>query len=227
MNETRPYSLCDDCVSAISWVGSETCSKCGKPIQENQRDDSLCHDCRKYGHSFEKGFTCATYEGHIKEIIRAFKFGNKTYYADHIASIMTDRMMSEKIDTDIVIPVPMTKKKLRKRGYNQADLVAKRFARNMHLDYDSHILDKVKETGVTSGLSVAERKLNLRGAFQVNELSADDVMDKSILLIDDVLTTGSTADACCESLLSAGAEKVYLLTFAAGADMFIPDDSRI
>lgn len=112
---------------------------------------------------------------------------------------------------DIMIPVPLGKKRLKERGYNQVGLVARPLAYQIGLRYEPEALWKTRETRSQVGLNVSQRRDNVNNAYQANP---DIVKRKSVLIMDDVATTGSTISACTEALLSAGAQEVYVLTIA-------------
>jgi len=112
---------------------------------------------------------------------------------------------------DIMIPVPLGKKRLKERGYNQVGLVARPLAYQIGLRYEPEALWKTRETRSQVGLNVTQRRDNVNNAYQANP---DIVKRKSVLIMDDVATTGSTISACTEALLSAGAQEVYVLTIA-------------
>jgi predicted amidophosphoribosyltransferase len=123
----------------------------------------------------------------------------------------------------LVIPVPMAEHKKRRRGYDQAELIARIFARSIGAPFAPDILLRRRETAVMSGLGAESRRANMADAFAVGEyarklIGGGELALGSVLLIDDVFTTGSTADACAAVLKEAGAEAVTLFTFAAGAD---------
>jgi competence protein ComFC len=119
---------------------------------------------------------------------------------------------------DLLLPVPMHKKKERKRGYNQADIAGRELARLLALPYAANILERTRNTSVMSGLSAEDRGANVRGAFALARGKENAVRGLRVMLVDDIFTTGSTIDACAETLLAAGAVSVRFIVFAAGAD---------
>jgi len=119
------------------------------------------------------------------------------------------------LQADIVVPVPLGKKRQRRRGYNQCAEVARRLARKLRCDYDAKALRRTRETQSQAGLEMAERVKNVAGAFQANPIR---IAGRSVLLVDDVLTTGATARAAAAALKQAGARRLFLLT-ATRADM--------
>ena len=170
-------------------------------------------------HIFEKGYTCVEYTAAERELLHRFKYKDQAYLGRKLAEIMYDRMKAGEIEPDIVIPVPMHVKKQRKRGYNQAAVLAMGLAKFMEKPYSGKLLVRVAETGAMSALGALERKENIRQAFDVRFDKRSSLAGKKVLLVDDIYTTGSTADACAAALLEAGAGKVFVITFAAGANL--------
>ena len=212
-DKTRTYSLCDRCITEIKWNVGRTCIKCGKSIAENF-DGELCYDCRNANHIFDRGYSCVTYEGWAKRIIQNMKYKDRSYISEKIAQIMTDRDID--LSDKILVPVPMSPVKKTKRGYNQAELIAAALSKMTGSDYQENVIKRYRESPAMSSLSREQRKLNSRNEFFVHEDGKKIVEGKSILLIDDVFTTGSTADACAEALRNAGASKIDVFVFASG-----------
>jgi len=214
---TRPYSLCDGCVKKIHWIGENTCDKCGKALPDTYRGN-ICYDCMIYSHYFRKGFSCFTYGMYERELIFDFKYNGKGYLGAKFGDILYDRICCEDVKADIVIPVPISSERLKKRGYNQSAVMASHLAGRLGIPFDDGGLVRKKETARLRGLSPADREAALEGAFAFREPRKWRIKDKSVLLIDDIYTTGATADACSRALLDAGAAEVFLLTLASGGN---------
>ena len=220
IDSTRTYSLCDDCIRNFHWTNNKTCNKCGK-LMDEEGVYSLCKDCRNMDHYFAQGFTCLMYGLYEKELLWAFKYGKQGYLGEKLGEILKDRLEPEfekGLNIDVIIPVPIHKKKLRQRGFNQAELMAKPLSKAWGLVFDKKALIRTKSTSAMSSLDPLERRANVAGAFVIDKGQEGVVKDKSILLVDDVYTTGSTVDECSRVLLDAGAKDVYVLTLAAGAN---------
>ncbi|MBK5253620.1 MAG: ComF family protein [Peptostreptococcaceae bacterium] len=220
IDESRPYALCNDCMEHFRWANERTCSKCGKLLSENNTKE-LCYNCQENKHYFDRGFTCAQYGVYEKKVIFNLKYKKKTYLSKIIAEIMYDRMLIEEIKYDIVIPVPIHSKRLKKRGFNQAELIARYFTRLEKTTLNSKYLIRTKQTDVSKKLNSEERKLNLINAFNINKYDKSDIKGKNVLVIDDIYTTGATADAISKILKNAGVNKIYFLSFVAGGDLII------
>ena len=218
IDNSRPYSLCDTCVRTLKWANGRTCSWCGKILQEGYGPE-LCTDCMELDHVFEKGYTCVEYGAAEREILHQFKYKDKAYLGRKLSELMYDRIQSEELHPDLLLPVPMFLAKERKRGYNQAAVLAMLLAKAMKKPYNGTVLVRNTETEAMSSLSAAERRRNIQEAFTIPANKREIITDKRILLIDDIFTTGSTADACASTLLEAGASKVWVFTFAAGANL--------
>lgn len=218
INDSRPYALCDNCVRTLNWANEETCHKCGKILRSGY-SNNLCTDCLSTNHSFERGFACVEYGRSERDIIHSFKYKDKAYIGNKLAEIMYDRIEVEDLELDIIIPVPMYREKEKKRGYNQASILASKLSRLMDKPFNNKILVRAVDTKPMSDLGADERRENIKNAFAINKRLKNMIENKNILLIDDVYTTGSTADACTDVLLNAGADKVYLFVFASGANL--------
>ena len=222
-HSTELPALCSRCAEEIIWANGHMCEKCGRPISENN-PGGLCSSCMESPRVFKHGFACALYAGRAADLVRDMKYREKPYIADTLAYFLNERYRAaadpetgELPTYDFVINVPMHAKKRARRGYDQAELMAKKFARITSLPFLPHALVRVVETSAQSSLSAIERR-NIERAFIVSPPIANRLTDARVLLVDDVLTTGSTADACAETLVSAGSASVDLIVFAAGSD---------
>ena len=220
IDKSRPYALCDECMATFRWANGRTCEKCGKILQDNYAHD-ICADCREIAHHFEKGYTCVQYGKRERELLLAFKYGGQAFIGDKIAEVMADRLAPENLDMDLIIPVPMHRRKERKRGYNQAEIIAKCLSKKLGLPYSSKLIKRAENTPAMSGLTSSERRLNMDNAFCISKSAEDKIKFKRVLLVDDIYTTGSTASACSRVLMERGASEVRVITFAAGANVFL------
>lgn len=205
----------------INWITENTCSVCGKDLGVAPDSSGICYECTDIDHSFTKGFSCTTYEGPVKEILSGLKYKGRAYYAKKIADIMTDRAFGfiDDYDLDMIIPVPMYRKKERTRGYNQSELLATMLSKKLGLLLCDDILVKKRSTSSMSSLNSSERRINLHNAFGIGYNDGKALTGKTVLLVDDVYTTGSTVDACAEVLNHNGASGVYVFTFTSGVNM--------
>lgn len=217
IDNSRDYALCDSCVRQFHWAGARTCEKCGKILAEDYRN-RLCYDCRIFTHDFDKGFTCVQYGLLERGVLMDYKYRGKSYIGRKLGDVLYDRMETEDIVYDLIVPVPMHEKRQVSRGYNQARIMAARLAQRKGVTCVPDLLKRTRETTAMKNLNSFDRHENLKNAFAVSEKSYYTVSGKRVLLVDDIYTTGSTMDACSRVLREAGADKVYGLTFACGAN---------
>lgn len=210
--ESNKFSLCENCFSKINNISGKVCLKCGEPLFSVAK---YCLRCKKTSFSFEHAFSYCIYSGLIRHLIQEFKFSNKTYLSKSFGYMLYVTYLMEimpKYHIDCVTYVPIHSSRLKQRGYNQCELIAREFCKNSKLKLYKNVLVKTKHTKQQVGLSSSERKINLKNAFEVIDKYA--VKNKTFLLIDDIFTTGSTCDECASALMKAGAYKVIVLTVA-------------
>ena len=206
-------NICPDCRKKITPVCEPVCKKCGKPL-ENQRKE-YCPDCRRKTHFFTQGRAVFTYGGGIRRSMYRFKYGNKREYAVFYAK-EAEKICGKwirKKGAEVIVPVPMYFWKERGRGYNQAAVFAKQLGKACGLPVKPHMVKRIRNTTPQKELSDAERKQNLKKAFQ---FVPNIVEYKKVLLVDDIYTTGYTMDAVSEVLLAAGVQEVYFLCISIG-----------
>ena len=230
LDGSRPYAVCDDCLGKFSWITEDTCSVCGKPLAAMNRKRRICYSCAEREHSFDKGYTCAQYGLYERAIVMDLKYRDKSYLAGSVGRIMADRIEAElgtDLPWDAVTWVPVHRKRLAERGYDQAELIAAAFMDAMAEKTErtgraggipalEGFLERAQSTRPMKDLGLMERMENVSGAFRVKK--EENVRGKTILIIDDVYTTGATLDACALALKAAGAGRVEILTFASGGD---------
>ena len=153
----------------------------------------------------------AVFDSPVQNALHTIKYRRNIGLADAIAVDVVEFVQQLNWNVDVLIPIPLGKARLKERGYNQVALVAQPLAYDLGISYAPNGVRKIRETRSQVGLTAAERRENVRAAYQADP---SDVKRKSILLMDDVATTGSTISACAEALLSAGAAEVYALTIA-------------
>lgn len=205
------------CISRLSPVKSPSCKKCGKEVTSGQAE--YCYDCSRHPHTFESGMALFNYNEAARDSMAAIKYKNRREYLDFYASAMDYRFRKIilRLDADVLVPVPIHPSRRRRRGYNQAEELADRLSGRWKIPVDAGLLTRKKKTAPQRELSPAERLKNLREAFSVNikhEKSAG--IPKTVILVDDIYTTGSTAEACTRVLMEAGVKKVYVVVICIG-----------
>jgi ComF family protein len=223
IDDSRPYSLCDACVRSLKWANGRTCSCCGKVLQDDYLPER-CTSCGDGVHLFSKGFACVEYGAAERDILHRFKYKDKAYLGRKLAEIMRDRIQPENLTPDLILPVPMYRRKEKVRGYNQAAVLARELARLMGKTYCGNMLLRCSDTAAMNRLGAEERIRNVSEAFTIASAKRDLLKGKKVLLVDDIFTTGSTADSCTEALLQAGSSEVFVFVFAAGANLISETD---
>lgn len=209
------YSMCSECISGMNWANGRVCSICGKLLEE-WYPVSVCGECQNKIHSFDDGLTCFRYSSLEREMLHDFKYHGRSYMARQFSRILYDKIEAENRHCDIFVPVPMYRNKERRRGYNQADLIARYTASLAGAAYDGEVLVRIRETAPMNRLTARERRHNLDGAFIVNEEKIEIIRGKHVMLVDDIYTTGTTMEQCSTVLKRAGAKHVTAVTIAAG-----------
>lgn len=210
------HSVCEDCLGQIHFISKPYCSKCGFPFEHivATKQNMTCPNCLKNKrHLFRLVRSAVIYEDFSKKAIIALKFSDKTQNAKTFAKWL--KFAGKDIfsaGADVFIPVPMHYKKLIKRRYNQAALLALELSQLTNISTDLTNLVKIKNTKPQVNYSKAEREQNLKHAFSVQNPQM--VRGKRVVLIDDVLTTGTTLEECAKVLLKNGALSVDALTVA-------------
>ncbi len=211
------HRLCERCESAMRKNDEKTCEKCGRQTLA----EGVCLTCKMRPPSFTRGFSPFVYRGKSAGLINRVKNGEPTlalYFGEKMAEHFLSAGAENADGPFLVIPVPLTEKRVRERGYNQAEELANSLCRalgekGVEAELRSDILEKTRETGQQKHGTYAERMENAAGAYHVHDRKA--CRGRTVLLVDDILTTGATGSECAKRLLSAGAERVYFLTATA------------
>lgn len=209
----RDTLICPACAKRLRYISQPICYRCGKPVAHEAQE--YCSDCAGKKREFVQGRAVFLYQGPMRGILYRYKYGNRRDYTEFLAREAAYRYgdWARRLYVDLVIPIPLSKKRMRRRGYNQADVFAKRFSELCGLQYDAGLLARIRNTVPQKQLSVQERKNNLKNAFK---MSRNVVNLKRILLIDDIYTTGSTIDAAALALKQAGVKDVFYLCISIG-----------
>lgn len=209
----KDSGICPLCKDKFQYVQEPYCLKCGKPIEDE--GEEYCKDCKDKPHYYIEGRACFVYNEYMKESIYRFKYNNKQEYATYYSKAIYDRLgrKMQFWNADALIPVPIHKDRLKKRGYNQAELIAKGLSRLTNIPIKNHILTRKNSTKALKNLDAKERENNLKKAFIVKE---NVVELRTVIIVDDIYTTGSTVDAISSVLLEAGVENVYFITLCIG-----------
>ena len=201
--------FCDDCKLKLPLNDGNICDRCGRKTIQSQ---TACTTCKQGIQNFNKARSSFEYQKPIKQLIQKLKFYNKRFYAEVFADYLAITYFKNMFAPDVITYVPMTEKAKRKRGYNQSEMLAKELSKRVNVQVVDCLV-KIKETKRQAKLNKAQRMKNLQGAFKVVDKKL--VKGKRVLLVDDVLTTGTTVNAVSEKLLKAGATCVDVLTVAS------------
>ena len=215
--DTR-YRLCSDCIAKLPFANGHRCLCCGVPLAD---ESDYCNRCQYERGAFVKNRSPLVYEGETRKIIYSLKFGKKKYLAQTLGALMADEFLKDNMEADIIVYVPMTEAEEKKRGFNQSELLAEEVGKRLNIAVLPALV-KIKETKAQKELGGKERAQNLEGAFAC---VFEQVNNRKILLIDDIFTTGATANECAKVLLKAKAREVNVLT-AAIAKLKIPVESN-
>jgi competence protein ComFC len=213
--DSRFAQLCARCFDRMVIIRKPICLRCGRPLRLEGYDH--CPECSGLGSFFISYLrTVGLYRGYLREVILAFKYRGRPELAEPLGELLAARFISESVlsSVDALIPIPLHAERYLLRGYNQAELLAKRVGCSCRLPVLTQVLQRNRVTQVQNRLTRHERLTNVKGAFHVGLPGA--IRGKSLLLIDDILTTGFTVNECARTLLAAGAKMVCALTLAVG-----------
>jgi competence protein ComFC len=194
--------LCRACFDALPYVGSPFCGRCGLPTAFAT---PVCQECKNVDFGFEAARAPLKYDGVGKKIVHALKYRGYKRVVDRLAAPLMLQVIDD-ASFDAVVPVPLHRSRLRKRGFNQAELLARGIAGRLRATI-SDTLEAVRSTRDQIELSAAQRRANVAGAYKAKQS-----LRGKILLVDDVFTTGATMHACAETLLRAGASEIHALS---------------
>jgi ComF family protein len=203
------------CAGRLYPVTEPACFHCGRPLLQEERE--YCEDCARKKTALVQGKSLFVYRGAIKQSMYRFKYGNRREYAQFFAGEASRRLSGWIRDSGVeaIVPVPMYRKKERCRGYNQAKLFARELSACVGLPYEPTMVRRVLDTRPQKELSASERENNLKNAFQ----AADFVVKYNcVLIVDDIYTTGCTAETIAKELRRGGVERIYVLSACIASD---------
>ena len=201
--------FCPHCLKTLPFNAGHICSKCGRAVGEEY---PVCLECKADMPLYDAARSAFRYEGDVVRMIKNFKTGGR-WLAEPFAEQMLPLLRADFKEADFLVHVPMTDAARKRRGYDQALLLADALAQLSGLAHERELLVKTRDTPSQKELTRRERAENLLGSFRVHERVK--CRGKTVLLVDDVLTTGATASACARALKGAGAKRVWVLTAAS------------
>lgn len=214
-DEVLPFggSLVCDIHTDLPYVESPVCMLCGKEIDSQERE--LCLDCEKHFRNFDRGFPVFNYVEPVQARVLAIKYHNKLEYCDFYGKAMADKVRPyvKRYGIDVVTCVPVHKRKLRQRGYNQAEVLARVVASELGLPLRTDMLQRKVYTTPQKKLNNLERANNIKESMMTGKVYRE---YRNVLIVDDIYTTGVTIDVCAGILKKSGAQHVYYSTICIG-----------
>ena len=217
--------VCDACLKSFRELPGEICGRCGQPWAEGadvDGDESVCRECRERGFAFDAARSFGIYDGALARAIVLMKYERieplGAWFAKRL--IEAERKLPPELAADLIVPVPLHRTRQKERGFNQVDLFGRPLARKLGLPYRPVLLKRERARPEKHLLHFEERWEAVRGAFVIREGGRVDNL--RILLLDDVMTSGATLDACSRALREAGAKSVAGLTIARAVRQGIP-----
>ena len=216
--------VCPQCRAQIAPLDGVLCSLCGEKLLSNAGQagsEALCGICRRTAPAFRRAVSYGAYAGTLRELVHLLKYHQVRPAAPLLGELLSKALAGAELSGNfVVIPAPLWTGKRRTRGFNQAEEISRAFIRSLRrswtaassIQIDTTSLVRRRETASQTGLTRHQRRANVRGAFAV--VRSDRVQGRSILLVDDVMTTGTTAGECARVLLRAGAKEVFVATVA-------------
>lgn len=220
LNGQDEECFCHSCRDKVRLVAPPLCPLCGRPFLDGAGEDHLCGSCLVRSLYFVRARAWACYPGDqelehpLREVLQRFKYGRKESLGKPLGRLMARgcAQFFHECTFDAIIPVPLHSKRLRWRGFNQAVLLAREVSRLWGIPMDPFVLARSRDTSPQTQLPEEERRKNVRGVFSLSPNKSAEGM--TLLLVDDVYTSGATVNECSRTLVRAGAKEVYVLTLA-------------
>ena len=214
----RGHLACPTCRLKLNRIEEPRCKKCSKPIDSDEKE--YCLDCERKNYHYIKGYALWTYDSYMQKSISDFKFHGRREYSEFYVSEIVNKYghTINEIAPDALVPIPIHRSKQLQRGYNQADILAKGIGKELDIPVLSNILQRDKKTLPQKQLNDKERLKNLEKAFAFSkqEYVKFGRPIQKVILIDDIYTTGSTIEACTNSLIQNGIEQIYFISLCIG-----------
>jgi ComF family protein len=210
----RQGTLCAPCWQALHFLAAPFCAACGFPFAFDLGPDALCAACTARLPAYDRARAAVVYDDSARPLVTRLKYGDRLEGAPVYAGWMARAGAELLVDADLVLPVPLHRLRLLARRFNQAGLLAGRIARLTGVPYRPDLLRRIKRTPPQVGLSASGRRRNVAHAFALSPGQGEAIKGRAVVLIDDVLTTGATVEACAKVLRRAGASRVDVLTLA-------------
>lgn len=210
LNQNSYNNTCENCLNVLPFI-TNPCEKCGSPMNENQV--GVCFKCKNKNYNFVLAKSIFEYKDMPLMIVHNLKYNGKKYLVDYIVRYMLDVFATWNVFPDFITCVPMIKAKEKEREYNQSKLMAEKFAKEVKIPFYEFCY-KSKNTDSQTELNTNQRIKNVVGSFEFIKENKKLIKNKTILIIDDIITTGATVNEISKVLLGAGAKECYALSFA-------------
>jgi ComF family protein len=206
--------FCESCREGLLKIGPPFCSRCGVPFVSREGDNHTCSECLLEKKHYRRARAFGVYDGSLMEAIHLLKYRKKTSLSRPLSALARETFVQfwDINAIDLLVSVPLHVKRLRERGFNQAHLLIRRWAKQDGIPLDGLTLSRSRWTAPQTTLRRGERRKNIKGAFSVRHPKR--IKGRKVLLVDDVYTTGATVNECARVLMKAGAEFVDVLTLA-------------
>lgn len=211
VSETDSHG-CINCLNRLILISPPICRRCGRPLHNQNPNEIYCSECLTHPRFFSTARAVGIYDGFLRQAILSLKFKSHTRLALPMAGWLKETLYKERLQRsyDLIVPVPLHPQRLYERGYNQAELLSGNLAALLKKRHAPEALSRIDNAIQQSTLTAAGRAANIRGAFEC--LHPGIITGQRVMLIDDVLTTGSTASECARVLLKSGCTQVIVLT---------------
>jgi ComF family protein len=209
-----PGAVCPACWSGIDFIAPPMCRCCGLPFDYDEGPDAICGDCARRPPLYGRARSAMVYNDASRRLVLAFKHSDRTDAAPAWGQWLSRAGAELLAEAEIIVPVPLHRRRLIARRYNQAALMAQALGRHADLPVAVDALRRIRATPSQGRMNRSQRERNVAGAFAVRESRMKDVRGARILLVDDVMTTGATLTACIRPLLRAGVRNIDILTLA-------------
>lgn len=207
-------ALCADCWKEAAFIEAPWCARCGLPFEVAVEPDAVCGACARREPAYRLARAALRYDDGSRRLILGLKHGDRTDAARPFAQWMARAGRELLTGADLIAPVPLHWTRLVRRRFNQAGLLAQALASMGEAAFAPDLLVRKRRTPTQGGLTARQRALNVRGAFEVNPKRREILAGRHVVLVDDVMTTGATAEACSKALLRGGAARVDVLVLA-------------
>ena len=208
----EPHRFCLACLSVLTFLGDPCCARCALPFAYGAGDEALCGGCLAEPPAYDRLRAAVAYGDISRGVALKLKYGGRPGIAETMARFMARHL--DPADAPLLAPVPLHRWRIWRRGYNQAALIASALAKRAGLEARLDLLERPKATPVLRAMNPRQRKEAVRGAFRVNPRHKAALKGKAVILVDDVYTSGATAQACARILRRGGAARIDVLCWA-------------